>query len=346
VTLALPVEWTDLDRRIWQEELDEFVPHRIFDVHTHLYSMDHYLEAAKEDSAYGRLLLPAWKHATVELANACDEFLMPGREVRRLSFPFPFPYPCDFVGANEFLAEQLRGDKRSAGLMLVHPKMTVAEVEQCLDRHRFVGFKPYRNYALSGDIQNCRISEFMPEQLVEVADRRGLIIMMHVSKRDAIADPENLEELQRFSLRYPRAKWILAHCARSYSAWAIERAALTLRDLKNVWYDVSSVCETDAMMALLSSIGSERVMYGSDDLPIGMLRGKYITFGYAWGYLSETNHQIGLQHCDSRMTFTRYEQLRAMRRAAHCVGLSRAQIQSLFFETAANLVESAGYSAP
>jgi hypothetical protein len=82
------------------------------------------------------------------------------------------------------------------------------------------------------------------------------------------------------------------------------------------------------------------VMYGSDDLPIGVLRGKYIAFGFAWGYLSETNHQIGLPHCDPRMTFTRYEQLRAMRRAAQWLGLGRTQIQSLFFDTAANLVDS------
>jgi glutamate-1-semialdehyde 2,1-aminomutase len=258
-----------------------------------------------------------------------------------LSFPFPFPQPCDFEGANEFLAQQLANDANSAGLMLVHPNMTAEVVERTLDRHRLIGFKPYRNYAASGDIQNCRISEFMPEHLIEIADRRGALIMMHVSKQDAIADPENVAELLDFAERFPRAKWILAHCARSYSAWAIERAAPKLRALKNVWYDVSSVCETDAMVALIQGVGPDRVMYGSDDLPIGMLRGKYITFGYAWAYLSETNHQLSLPHCDPRMTFTRYEQLRAMRRAAQNVGLTRPQIEAMFFHTANNLVATA-----
>ena len=28
---------TSVDRRIWDEELDEFVPQRVFDVHTHIY---------------------------------------------------------------------------------------------------------------------------------------------------------------------------------------------------------------------------------------------------------------------------------------------------------------------
>jgi hypothetical protein len=331
------LELSDLDRRIWAEELEAFVPHRVFDVHTHLYHWDHYLDSNKAQSSYGTLLGTNWSTATWELASTCDAALMPGREVHRLSFPFPFPHPCDFDAANAFLAEQVR-DPQSAGLMLVHPRMTADDVESRLNRYAFLGFKPYRNYALSGDIQNCRMAEFMPEHLIEIAHRRGLVIMMHVSKRDAIADPENIADLLDFCERYPGAKWILAHCARSYSAWAIERAAPRLRGLKNVWYDVSSVCESDAMVALMNGVGPERVMYGSDDIPIGVLRGKYIAFGYAWAYLSETNQQLSLPHCDPRMTFTRYEQLRAMRRAAQSVGLDRGQIQALFHDTASELI--------
>jgi hypothetical protein len=40
------------------------------------------------------------------------------------------------------------------------------------------------------------------------------------------------------------------------------------------------------------------------------------------------------------MTFTRYEQLRAMRRAARRLGITPAQNQALFFDTAMNLVQS------
>ena len=63
----------------------------------------------------------------MDLVNACDALLMPGREVHRLSFPFPFQHPCDFEGSNAFLAEQLPGP--SAGLMLVHPGMTAEYAE-------------------------------------------------------------------------------------------------------------------------------------------------------------------------------------------------------------------------
>jgi len=344
-TISPPLEVTDLDRRIWEEELADFVPRRVFDVHTHIYRWDHYLDANKNQGPYHALLGTTFGNATWEFANACERMLMPGREVHRLSFPFPFPHPCDFDGANRFLAEQLQGDPQSAGLLLVHPGMSADFVEEQIERHGFLGLKPYRFYAKSGDAVNCRLIDFLPEHQIAVADRHGLIIMMHLSKRDAIADPENIHDILWLCEEYPNARWILAHCARSYSSWAIEKAAKQLRGLVNVWYDTSSVCESDAMDALYQGIGADRVMYGSDDIPVGVLRGKYIAFGYAWAYLSETNHTLGLSHCESRMTFTRYEQLRAMRRAARRLGMTRQQNEALFHDTAVGLIESVRQTA-
>lgn len=338
--MRAPIELNSVDRRIWQEELDDYVPQRVFDVHTHIFRFAFCTDPDKEKGAYHKLLHPHYTEATWELANAIDAALMPGRAVHRLSFPFPFAPPCDFAASNEFIAGQVRGDPASAALMLVHPSMTAREVDAVVAKHGFLGFKPYRFYATSGDAVNCPFTDFMPEHQIEVAHERGLIIMMHLSKRDAIADPRNIDDLLRLCARYPNVKWVLAHCARSYSAWAIERAAKHLRGLPNVWYDTSSVCESDAIEALCSGVGVERVMYGSDDIPIGVLRGKYIAFGFAWSYLSETNHSLSLSHCEPQMTFTRYEQLRAMLRAGKRMGLTRKQNEALFHDTAVNLIAS------
>ena len=65
--------------------------------------------------------------------------------------------------------------------------------------------------------------------------------MMHLSKKYGVADEENINDLIFLSEKYPNVKWILAHCARSYSAWGIEKAAKKLRVLKNIWYDLSLI---------------------------------------------------------------------------------------------------------
>lgn len=334
-----PVIITDLDRRIWEEELSDFVPHRIFDAHTHIFRWANNLDPDKNTSGFARLAGSPFEESGFALLDACDSALFPGREAHRISFPFPFQQ-CDIEASNHFIAGEVACDPASAALMLVHPSMTSEEVEATVRQYDFLGLKPYRFYAVTGDAVECRITDFLAEHQIVVADRLGLIIMLHVSKRQAIADPENINDMVDLTSRYPNVRWILAHCARSYSAWAIERAAKPLRDLPNVWYDTSSVCETDAFDALYSGVGIERVMYGSDDVPVGVWRGKYITWGNAWTYLSEDNQNVNLSHCDGRMTFVRYEQLRAMRRAALRYGASSTQIDDLFWGTADRLIGS------
>lgn len=81
-------------------------------------------------------------------------------------------------------------------------------------------------------------------------------------------------------------------------------------------------------------------MYGSDDM-IGPMRGKYIAFGFAWAFLSESNHELSLAHCNSRHTYIRYEQLRAMKRGARQLGLNDLQREALFHDTARALVDAA-----
>lgn len=336
------LELTDVDRRIWEEELAEFVPHKVFDAHTHIFRWAFNTDPEKENTGYRQFVAAEFEEAGYELLDTCDALLMPGRQVHRLSFPFPFAPSCDFCASNRFIAQEMQGNAPSAALMLVHPKMTADELDRQVDQHGFIGFKPYRLYSSTGDVDECRITDFLPEHQIEVAHQRGLIIMMHLSKRDAVADEHNIEDLLRLTQQYPNARWILAHCARSYSAWAIEKAAPHLRGLPNVWYDTSSVCESDAVEALCRGVGHERVMYGSDDVPVGVLRGKYIAFGYAWAYLSPQNHDLNLSHCRGEMTFTRYEQLRAMRRAAVRLELSQEQIGAMFYDTAAALVAGAG----
>jgi glutamate-1-semialdehyde 2,1-aminomutase len=332
--------YNDLDRRIWTEELDGLVPRQVFDVHTHVYRWEFNLGEAKDQGPNYELIGRQFPVSDWERLDACDAQLMPGRQVHRLSFPFPFSPACDFEGSNRFVAAEAGRDPGSAALMAVHPSMSAEYLDEQIHRFGFLGFKPYRFYSVTGDAVNCRIADFLPAHQMEVADRRGLLVMLHLAKRDAIADPENIEDVTHLATKYPRVKWILAHCARSYSAWAIERAAPRLRGLSNVWYDTSSVCESDAVEALLSGVGPERVMYGSDDVPVGVLRGKYIAFGRAWAFLSESNHALDLSHCDPRMTFVRYEQLRAMRRAVLRLGLGREQIEDLFCNTAQRLVDS------
>lgn len=331
----------DLDRRIWKEELEEFVPLRLYDMHTHLSRARFNLDPKAKYTARG------WtdpcgifdKKGSLELLNSVEALLNPGREVDHLLMPDPYE-KCDFAGANNFIALEAKKKPGTRALMVVHPNMTADEVEKNVVNHRFVGFKPYLWYAPTKDIWDARIPDFMPEHQVAVANKYGLIIGLHISKRRAIADPDNLDDLEHLTEKYPRVRWILYHNARSYHSWGIEKAAPRLRRLHNIWIEGSSVCESAAFDATFSTIPSNRVMYGTDDFPVGVTRGKYAAWGYAWTQMDRHNQTFQIYHCDGRPTFVRYEMLRAMRRAAMNQGFSKKQMKDLFYNNAVRLVSS------
>ena len=333
----------ELDLRIWEEELEPLLPERIFDIHTHVFKWEFdlnppsdapfFVEARRRFPTVGR-----------EALAAADAVLLPGRRVRRLAFPFPFTPRCDFDGSNVWAAQQAaeQGDRiRRSPRVDARASEYDPRCGRCggPEKNGFLGFKPYRFYSTTGDPVECRITDFLPEGQLEVADARGLLVMLHLSKRRGIANSENLADLRRLSERFPNIKWILAHCARSYYPAPIRKAAAVLRDLKTAWYDVSSVCDSDAISTLIDVVGIDRVMYGSDDLPVGAMRGKYVTFGRGWAFLGEYNHSLDLGHCDGRMTFVRYEQLRAMLRA---IGTDAQDLARVFHDNASELIERTG----
>ncbi len=336
VNVANVLKINDLDRRIWQEELNPFVPDQVFDLHCHITRLEFNLDPKARATTH-----PLRAVGSPEVMDACDALLMPNRKMARILMPSAHP-KCAFEAQNEFIATHARRRPDNPGLMLVHPRMRAEDVDQKVRQHRFIGFKCYRWYSVTGDVEECGIADFLPDHLVAVANRYGLMIMLHVAKKAAIADPQNLSDLERLTAKFPRVRWVLAHCARSYSDWAMLSAAPRLRKLPNIWVDTSSVCEIDAFMALFSTIDPRRICYGSDDLPVGITRGKYISYGsgHSWAEMNEQNQTLNRSHCDGRMTFVRYEMLRAIRRAAQYTGLGRSAIEDIFHGNAATLIDS------
>ena len=62
-----------------------------------------------------------------------------------------------------------------------------------LDRYGFHGLKPYRWY--TEDPVECRITDMLPEHLIELADERGLLVVLHLGKRLGVADEQNIADL-------------------------------------------------------------------------------------------------------------------------------------------------------
>jgi glutamate-1-semialdehyde 2,1-aminomutase len=326
----------DIDTRIWEDELEGFVPSEIHDAHTHVYRWTDSLAPEKEPASWRSMYCKT--EGNIDDLRVVDATLMPGRNiVSRFVTAIPFTH-CNFETSNAFIRQQVGDDPNSGAFALVSHETTDERLESMMMKEGFVGIKPYRFYSTTGDPVNCRIGDYLPERLIKVLNRTGGIVMLHIAKKQGIADPENLSDLERLTGLYPNVQWNLCHAARSYLPYFLEKNASRIRAIPNLWSDISSVCDSDALTALISILGADRVMYGSDDLSVSARRGKYITFGYAWVEMNEQNSPFHPDHCDPQMTYIRYESLRVLKRAAGNLCLSKEQIQNLFLGNARSLL--------
>ena len=263
------------------------------------------------------------------------EELFPGREFHYLIFGWVFRRN-NFDAHNAFIAEQANEDPLSAALMLIHPSFSVDKVAADLDRYGFRGFKPYRLWTT--DEVNCGITDMLPEPLIELANERELVVVMHLGKQLGIADEDNVRDLLRLATRYPRVRWDLAQMARSSIAWPIERVIDRIKDVPNFWCDISSVTHSDVLTLAFRNLPLERIMFGSD-LPSDLRRGNMISFGLVWDQLDEEKiAALNINHCDPRPTYTVHETLRALRRTMKFEDFGSQEIEDVFYNNAVKFV--------
>ena len=325
------IDYRDIDRAIWDKELEAFVPQVIYDTHVHVWSEAHKgdLEGPptglRQEIGYQDHLRWAGR-------------LYPGREMHYLALGTPIP-GMDVDGHNRWMVDEFSADPDSRVNVIVTPDMSPETVDRQVRDLDAFGLKPYRLYA--SDPAECRIADFLPESQIEVADHLSLAVTLHLSKKVGPADPENLSDMARYTVRYPNVQWILAHCARGFNAFMLEESIHRLCDLANVWYDTSAVNDLYAHYLLMKHEDRRRIMFGSDNVAAGCVHGKYITYGNAWeGYEGNPD----LPHCDPTPTFVVYEQLRQERQVADILGLTTQEIEDHFSGNAIRFFETVDHS--
>ena len=135
---------------------------------------------------------------------------------------------------------------------------------------------------------------------------------------------------------YPRIKWILAHCARSFTYWPIRASVERLRDLPNIFYDLSAVCDVRPILTLFQREKVRRNFFGSDGISPTFFRGGYFALGRSWLTVSNAHFtEANFPHCDSRPILAIYENLLAIRQAAELAGFGRKEGEAIFWGNAA-----------
>ena len=319
------------DRRL-AARLADFLPDEIYDVHVHPFRAEHYPPGTASYLA-GRGPFGSAEHVR-EIRRTLGE-----RQVHGLYFGLPHK-AADRPALNAWIEADVRGrgTPLSRALMLVAPQDDPALVAAALRSGRFSGLKVYHCYANLPQTAQARIEDFAPDWMWELLHEVRGVMLLHIMRDGAIADPDNQRSLRRLCRAYPNAPLLLAHIARSFNYRHARAGLRAVADLDNVVVDTSAIAESEAFRAALEILGPRRVLWGSD-FPISELRGRCVSTGEHFFWLHPAcmvpEPRAGAER---ESTLVGLESLRTLREACEDAGLTRGDLEDLFRRNALRLL--------
>lgn len=317
-----------VDREFFHRELDSFLPTKIFDAHTHLWRDDCVNWSA---GGLGTVGYEEYQRLIAEIHGE--------RPTRALFIPFLTTDRLDNRPlANRWIADQLADAPQSRGLFFITPEDDPEWVRDEVRRLKLHGLKCYHTMAKVEPTWEADIADFLPEQLVSVANDEGWVITLHMVKSRAVADPANIERIRQYCTRYPNMKLILAHSARGFQPAHNLEGLPHLRGLDNLFFDTSANCEPMAHQAIIRIIGHDRLMYGSD-LPVSHERGRSLAAADSFLWLYEDTPVWGEKHLQMDPVMIGLEHLRSLKWACWSERLTDQQVEDIFYNNAAGLLD-------
>jgi len=324
--------WTfnELDKKI-SEEIQKYLPGKMFDIHAHIYCLD---KLGEQDNLY----IEGPKEATIEVwRKKMGEIVGESRLAGGLFIPPP-PSSVDYIdAANSFVIGELKKYPDKKGLILIPPDWKREKLEEHLLNRQIVGIKPFSTFSDYEPHWESPLRTFLPEWAWAAANDHGLIILVHLVRYKALADPENYKEIVNMCKKYPHARLLLDHTARGFHAPNTVEGVMHLRGLENVWFDFSCICEPAAIIAILEHFGPKKLMWGSD-FPLSRLRGKSVTSGDGFFWLSPNNVDWTSYNKMCDPTLLGIESLRAAKEAFEQFGINNKDKDDIFCGNAARLL--------
>ncbi len=335
------VTLNDYDRKVYENELKNFLPKEFIDCHIHVWEKDFPLQGCSNGGS-------TWTRKVCEDLSAEDlieslKILFPENKVTPLVFG-----GCsrDIPTCNNYVMNK-SAEYGFPTLFRTSYDMTPDFLEQEVKKGGFLGLKPY--------LSNCppyipapeiRIFDFLPKEHLEVADKNGWIIMLHIPRSKRLRDAVNIAQIMEIEEKYPNLKLIVAHIGRAYAKEDIGDAFEVLKNTKNLVFDfTANVCD-DAIKACIEAVGTKRLLFGSD-LPIAFMRmyrivenGEYFNV-VPRGLYGDVSNEAHMRETDEKdVTFMIYEQILALKRVAAEMKLTDSQIEDIMFLNAKRVIES------
>ncbi len=339
-------EIKDIDKKCYENELRDFLPARIIDIHTHVWLAEH-----KSPGCNARRTA-TWpdrvaKDNSVEDLLETYKLMFPGKQVTPMIFTNSISVNDNLDAQNEYINQSAKKHNLPA-LLWSLPSWSKDELNEKLSAGKFLGVKSYLanvpDYIPGNEI---RIFDIFPHHQLELLNSQARIMMLHIPRSGRLKDPVNLAQMLELDKRYPNIKTIIAHVGRAYCTEDIGNAFEVLSKTKNLLFDFCANTNAEVFRELIDAVGAKRILFGSD-LPILRMRmkricenGKYVNLvpkGLYGDVSADPNMREVSDDESKNFTFFMYEELLAFKKAAQSAKLSSDEIADIFHNNAKRIM--------
>ena len=319
--------------KIFREELDAFLPETILDFHVHVID-EGVIPRGKPFSCAGH---PIDRYDLNDLQQDLAE-AYPGRTSLAVCFGFPH-VDYDLTRGNQYLARRC-DRRRFFPFRLFDPLVdgpdTLADE---LAAGRFMGLKPYPDYVRNPNVNDVEIHEMLPAWAMEIVDHLGLIVMLHIPRKARLADPLNQQQIVSLCKAYRGARIVLAHIGRAYFLENIVGNLDALKNIPNLYFDLAMLNNWEVLEYLFREVDGGKILYGTD-IPIALAPGKSVEINNQYTYVTPVPWDLSISDDHGKLAFTSflYEELRAIKKAVHRLGLGDKWVNGLFHTNGMNLL--------
>ena len=329
---------TDYDKKVYTEELKDFLPDKIVDSHAHCWRV--------EDDEYDRSKFPKkWTNLVARDCYVEDlietyNTLFAGKRV----IPVIFGNSVNKCLEHNAYVKSVSEKYGYPSLFWTRYEMTPEFIEQSVLNGGFQGLKPYLGGCKQGVTPSeADIYDFLPKSHLELANKYGWKIVLHISKSKRFKDETNLKTLLEIENNYPNVKLIVAHIGRAYTDSDVGNAFEVLSSTKNMLFDFSANVNSNVITKCIETFGVKRVLFGTD-LPIAKMKmrrieenGTYINI-VPKGLYGDVSSDIHMRETiDNNITNFTYEILRAFKRSASNLTLTKSDVEDIMCNNACAL---------